>query len=101
MRGAVLECGNHLVARHHKMDTRILRVSEAAEYVGVSKRVLYERVARKTWPKPIHFGPRSAGYFLDELHRLTRAAAAGLDEAEVRRLVERIEAEREHAMGTS
>lgn len=76
---------------------RILRWPEALERLGISESSYRNGIADGTLPKPIQLCARAVGIPEHELNQVIRARVAGLPEGDIRKLVERIHAERARA----
>ena len=73
---------------------KILRWPEALERLGISESSYRNGIADGTLPTPIQLCARAVGIPEHELNQVIRARIAGLPDADIRKLVERIHAER-------
>jgi prophage regulatory protein len=46
---------------------KIVRMKTVCEMVGLTKPTIYNRVKAGTFPTPMRLGPRSVGFFEDEI----------------------------------
>jgi len=77
------------------LDYAILRLPEVQEKSGYARSTIYLRISQGLWTKPIHLGPRSVGWPVQEVIALNSARIAGLSDNEIRALVKRLEASRQ------
>lgn len=66
----------------------ILRLPAVIQRTGRSRSSIYQDIDRAVFPKPIKLGRRSIGWPILEVDTLIEARIAGLDEDEIRDLVE-------------
>ena len=76
----------------------ILRLPAVKSESGLSRSTLYLRIAQGLWTKPISLGGRSVGWPATEISTLNTARIAGKSDAEIRALVQTLEADRKKAM---
>jgi prophage regulatory protein len=65
---------------------KILRTHEVLDLTGLKRATMYRRIAAGTFPEPIRLGPRSIGFYADEIEEWQAACARGTDSARGRRL---------------
>ena len=73
---------------------KILRLPAALERLGMGETSYRTAMADGLLPKLITLGARAVGIPEHELNQVIRARIAGLPDADIRKLVERIHAER-------
>lgn len=73
---------------------KILRLPAALERLGMGETSYRTAMADGLMPKLITLGARAVGIPEHELNQVIRARIAGLPDADIRKLVERIHAER-------
>lgn len=66
---------------------RILRLPAVIDRTGMSRTVLYDDMARGSFPRPIKLGARAAGWPEHEVERIIAARIAGADDKVIRKLV--------------
>lgn len=76
---------------------KILRLPAALERLGMGETSYRTAMAEGLLPKLITLGVRAVGIPEHELNQVIRARIAGLPDDEIRKLVERIHAERARA----
>ena len=59
--------------------TRILRAREVTSMTGLSRSSIWRREREGTFPKGVPLGPRSKGWFLDEIQEFVEALHARRD----------------------
>lgn len=69
---------------------RIIRKPDALELFGISKSNLHIKINRGTFPPPISLGDRAVGFLAHELEATLKAMARGLEERELKKLVEQL-----------
>jgi prophage regulatory protein len=69
----------------------MLRLPSTIGRMGRSRSSIYKDIARGVFPKPIKLGPRSIGWPEIEVDAIVNARIAGLEEDEIRGLVELLE----------
>lgn len=74
--------------------TRILRLSEVLERFGKKQTAVRDAIAAGLFPSFVQLGGRCIGLPEHELEQIIRARIAGLPDADIRKLVERIHADR-------
>jgi prophage regulatory protein len=84
--------------RGSNMLKTILRLPSVKSESGLSRSTLYLRIAQGLWTKPISLGGRSVGWPASEISTLNTARIAGKSDAEIRALVQTLEADRKKAM---
>jgi len=65
---------------------KILRSDAVLEVTGLKRATMYRRIAAGTFPEPVRLGPRSIGFYEDEIAEWQTACARGTDSARGRRL---------------
>ena len=75
----------------------ILRRKQVQTRIGLSRSTLYLRIAERTFTKPVALGGRAVGWPAHEVAALNAARIAGKPDAEIRELVEKLEAARKAA----
>jgi prophage regulatory protein len=83
------------------MRHKILRFPAVQSESGYSRSTVYLRIGQGLWPKQINLGPRCVGWTADEVASLNAARIAGKSDAEIRRLVVKLEAARKLATGAA
>lgn len=76
----------------------ILRLPAVKTQSGLSRSTLYLRMTQGLWTKPISLGGRSVGWPESEIIALNSARIAGKNDAEIRALVQTLEADRKKAL---
>lgn len=76
------------------MSEIILRLPVVKTQAGLSRSTLYLRISQGLWTKPISLGGRAVGWPASEISKLNAARIAGKSNAEVRELVQILEAQR-------
>lgn len=76
----------------------ILRLPAVKIESGLSRSTLYLRISHGLWTKPISLGGRSVGWPASEIITLNAARIAGKTDAEIRALVQTLEADRKKAL---
>ena len=76
---------------------RILRLPAALERLGMGETSYRTAMAEGLVPKVVLMGARSVGIPEHELNQVIRARIAGLPDADIRKLVERIHGDRARA----
>ena len=79
------------------MMPKILRLPDVLSATGLSRSTIYAYIQQGIWIKPVHLGPRTAGWPASEVASLLSARIAGKSEEEIIALVEKLEAERKNA----
>lgn len=74
--------------------TRILRLSEVLERFGKKQTAVRDAIAAGLFPSFVQLGGRCIGLPEHELEQIIRARIAGLPDADIRKLVDRIHADR-------
>ena len=74
--------------------TRILRLSEVLERFGKKQTAVRDAIAAGLFPSFVQLGGRCIGLPEHELEQIIRARIAGLSDDDIRKLVERIHADR-------
>lgn len=69
----------------------ILRRKDVERETGMSRSLIYQRVAQRLWPKPVRLGVRAVGWPLSEIHALNAARIAGRSHDQIRALVSGLE----------
>lgn len=81
------------------MTIKILRLPSVLDLTGNSRSGLYAKIRKQLFVPPVSLGPRAVGWPDNEVHEINAATIAGNSEAEIRRLVARLVAERQLRMG--
>ena len=68
----------------------VLRLKQVRERTGLGRSTVYDRIKQRTWPAPIHLGPRAVGWPAHEVDALIGAHIAGHTEAAIRELVAKL-----------
>ena len=76
---------------------RILRLAEVLERYGKKETATRDAIAAGLFPSFVQLGGRCIGLPEHELEQIIRARIAGLPDADIRKLVERIHADRARA----
>lgn len=79
------------------MPHTILRLPAVKSKSGYSRSTIYLRISQGLWTRPVAIGARAVGWPSDEVSALNAARIAGKSEAEIRALVETLEAARASA----
>lgn len=72
----------------------ILRRTQVEAASGYPRSTLYWRISKRLWTRPVSLGARAVGWPAAEVAALNAARIAGKAEAEIRALVEKLEAAR-------
>lgn len=72
----------------------ILRRKQVEAATGGSRSTIYLRISQGLFTKPVSLGPRAVGWPAREVAAINAARIAGKSEDDIRRLVQRLEAER-------
>lgn len=72
----------------------ILRLPAVKAASGLSRSTLYARIKDGLWPKPVLLGARAVGFPADEVDAVIGARIAGRDDAAIKALVSKLEADR-------
>jgi prophage regulatory protein len=73
----------------------ILRLPAVKTQTGMSKSLIYQRIAQKLFTKPVSLGSRAVGWPSSEVAALNAARIAGKSNAAIRELVMKLEAARQ------
>ena len=73
---------------------RLVRKDESLKILGDSKTQLHEKIKRGAMVAPVKIGGRVVAFPSDELDAIVSARVAGLGEADMRALVDRLHAQR-------
>lgn len=76
------------------MTHTILRLKAILASTGLSRSTIYLRIAQGVYTKPVSLGGRAVGWPASEVAALNAARIAGKPDAEIRALVEQLEAAR-------
>ncbi len=76
----------------------VVRLLPGFAALGVGKTKGYELIAGGLLPAPIRVGTRARGLLASEVQAINAARAAGRSDAEIRTLVQRLEADRAAAL---
>jgi prophage regulatory protein len=76
------------------MTQHILRLPAVKLTTGLSRSTLYLRIAQRVFTHPVSLGGRTVGWPAHEVAALNAARIAGKPDAEIRELVEKLEAAR-------
>ena len=76
---------------------RILRLAEVLERYGKKKTAVRDAISAGLFPSFVQLGGRCIGLPEHELEQVIRARIAGLSDDDIRKLVERIHADRANA----
>ncbi len=76
----------------------ILRLSSVKARCGYSRSTIYLRISQGLWPRPVSLGPRAVGWPSGEVDAINAARIAGHSDADIRRLVTNLQAERAHSV---
>jgi len=76
------------------MSHTIFRLPAVQAATGLSRSTLYLRVQQGLLPRPVPLGARAVGWPEREVDALNAARIAGKSDAEIRCLVEKLEADR-------
>lgn len=74
--------------------TKFLRMAEVLDRFGKKETAVRDAIAAGLFPSFVQLGGRCIGLPEHELEQVSRARIAGLPDAEIRKLVERIHADR-------
>ena len=86
---------------HSLNASAILRRSSVESQSGYPRSTLYLRISQGLWTRPVKLGPRAVGWPAHEVTAINVARIAGQSDAEIRALVERLEADRKASTSTS
>ena len=82
------------------MSNKLLRLPAVKGESGLSRSTIYLRIAQRLWTRPVSLGARAVAWPADEVQALNAARIAGKDDADIRKLVQRLhEARTEGAAG--
>ena len=76
------------------MSQAILRLPSVKAESGLSRSTIYQRIADGLFPKPVSLGARAVGWPSGEVTALNSARIAGKSDADIRLLVQQMEARR-------
>lgn len=76
---------------------QILRLPDVLAFTGLSRSSIYLSIAKGLWTKPVKLGARAVGWPINEALAINGGRIAGKSEAEIRALVEQLEAARKTA----
>lgn len=76
------------------MSNSIIRLPEVISRYARKRSSIYNDVKIGLFPKPIHIGTRTIGWPLRDVEEVINARIAGLSEAEIRKLVIKLEQQR-------
>jgi prophage regulatory protein len=84
----------------HKLQAAltILRRKQVEAETGYSRSTIYLRISQGLFIKPVSLGARAVGFPAGEVAALNAARIAGKSEADIRALVERLQAARSAAL---
>lgn len=74
---------------------RVIRLPAVCEILGLSRTTLYRQVGSGLFPRPVSVGVNSRAWGAHEVDAIVKARIAGKSEAEIRALVQRLQAERQ------
>ena len=86
---------------HSLNASAILRRSSVEWQSGYPRSTLYLRISQGLWTRPVKLGPRAVGWPAHEVTAINAARIAGQSDAEIRALVERLEAGRKASTSAS
>ena len=86
---------------HQLNASAILRRRSVESLSGYPRSTLYLRISQGLWTRPVKLGPRAVGWPADEVSAIIAARIAGQSDAEIRALVERLEAGRKASTSAS
>lgn len=72
----------------------ILRLPDVLAACGDRRSTLYRRIRQGLWTRPVPLGPRTVGWPKHEVEALNAARIAGLSVADLKALVQQLEARR-------
>lgn len=81
------------------MINSILRLPAVRAASGYPRSTLYLRVSQGLWTKAVRLGPRCVGWPEREVEAILQATIAGKSDAEIRKLVVRLESGRSSSEG--
>jgi prophage regulatory protein len=76
------------------MSAIILRLPAVKDRSGYSRSTIYLRISQRLWPRPVSLGARAVGWPASEVDAVNAARIAGKCDAEIKCLVEELEAQR-------
>ena len=79
----------------------ILRRRSVESLSGYPRSTLYLRISQGLWTRPVKLGPRAVGWPAHEVTAINAARIDGQSDAEIRALVERLEAGRKASTSAS
>lgn len=82
------------MAEEIQASSTILRRKQVQSRTGLSRSTLYLRIAQRVFTHPVSLGGRAVGWPASEVAALNSARIAGKPDAEIRALVEQLEASR-------
>ena len=72
----------------------LLRLPAVKAQSGYSRSTIYLRITQRLWTRPVSLGPRSVAWPAAEVAALNAARIAGKSDADIRLLVQKLEAAR-------
>jgi len=76
----------------------IWRLPQALAETGKTRSPWYQDIQRGLMTRPVKLSQRAAGWPADEVRAVTSARIAGLNEASIRKLVDRLHAQRKEGV---
>jgi len=76
---------------------QILRRKQLESRLGLKSSAIYKHIEDKILPPGIHIGPRAVGWPSNEVDTLIAARVSGKSEVQIRELVAKLVADRQHA----
>jgi predicted DNA-binding transcriptional regulator AlpA len=75
-------------------EIRLYRLPQTLAVTSFSKSMLYDRIGRGVFTRPVKLGPMSVAWPSDEVAVLVRAVVAGASDAQLEALVKRLHKKR-------
>jgi prophage regulatory protein len=76
---------------------RLLRLEPVLAHTGQTRSPFYACIAAGTMTRPVKLGARAAAWPSDEVEAIVKARIAGANDANLRKLVEKLHAQRQGA----
>ena len=77
----------------------LLRLPNVQSQTGYSRSTIYLRISQGLWTRPVSLGPRAVAWPAEEVATLNAARIAGKSDADIRALVQHLQASRAGALG--
>lgn len=78
--------------------TRLNRLCDALSATGQTRSPFYADIQKGTMVRPVKIGPRAAAWPAHEIEAIVQARIAGASETELRKLVDKLHAQRKEGL---